>query len=425
MGAAALYACLLAGVIASPPNVVLLSVDTLRADYLGVYGCPVDASPHIDRFAAESLVFTDCVCEVPLTGPSMGSMLTSLYPRLTGTTRNGLRMPSHVPTVAEQFQAAGYHTFCVQSNWTLKAGLSGMDRGFDIYDDDFHKKRWGFIKPERLADEVARIAMDLLAARDPDKPFFAWIHFTDPHAPYNFRRDFNPAMRPRFFMPNAHKVRFKYASEVAYTDHYIGQLLAALPEGGTRVVFVADHGESLYEHDYLGHGRRVHQTGMRIPLMIHGKGVAPGRTSEPARGIDIGPTLLGLAGLPVPESMLGLDLTRKAPAPDRVRVIETYGGAVPGLPGAKALMADVPPMRQGVIHEGWKLILGGGAPQLFHLPSDPGELDDRAAAEPARVDALRRLVETWTRDTRRADDAEAPALSQDDIRALEALGYVE
>jgi arylsulfatase A-like enzyme len=411
--------------LASPPNVVLLSVDTLRADYLGVYGCPVDTSPEIDAFAGESLVFTDCVCEVPLTGPSMGSMLTSRFPRQTGTTRNGLRMPGDVPTVAEQFREAGYHTFCVQSNWTLKAGLSGMDRGFDVYDDDFHKKRWGIIKAERRADEVARIALERLAARDPDKPFFAWIHFTDPHAPYTFHGDFNPAGRPRFFMPNEQKVRLKYASEVAYTGYHIGRVLAALPPGNTRIVFVADHGESLYEHGYLGHGRRIHQTGMRIPLMIHGKGVTPGRTSEPARGIDIGPTLLGLAGLPVPDSMLGIDLTRKAPAPDRVRVFETYGGAVPGLPGAKALMADVPPMRQGVIHEGWKLILGGGAPQLFHLPSDPGELDDRAAAEPARVNALRRLVETWDRETRRADGAEQTDLSQDDIRALEALGYVE
>ncbi len=405
------------------PNVVLLSVDTLRADYLGAYDCAVDTSPNLDAFAKEALLFTDAVCEVPLTGPSF-FIRRDDDGVMTGTTRNGLRMPDDVPLVSERFKEADYHTFCVQSNWTLKAHLSGLDRGFDTYADGFEKKRWGFIKPERLADDVTDVALKLLDERDPDAPFFAWIHYTDPHAPYIFRKQFNPAMKPRFFMKNKHKVRFKYASEVAFTDHHIGRLLEALPRENTFILFVADHGESLYEHDYLGHGRRIFQTGMHIPLMIRGKGVLPGYTAEPARGIDIGPTLLGLADLAPPKSMLGLDITRHAPKPGRVRVFETYGGAVPGLPGAEALMADAPPMRQGVIAGGWKLILGGGAPQLYYLPDDPGEEENLASAEPDRVRALKAHIEAWDADTAKGEE-NVSELSTEDQRALEALGYIE
>ncbi|HNT88169.1 MAG TPA: sulfatase-like hydrolase/transferase, partial [Candidatus Hydrogenedentes bacterium] len=154
MNLAAVYALLYSALLGTAPNVVLLSVDTLRADFLGCYGCPYPTSPHVDRLAAESLVFDDAVCEVPLTAPSMSSMLASRYPRMIGMTRNGLRLPAGIQTVAQEFQNAGYFTFCVQSNWTLKTKLSHIDRGFDVYDDHFHQKRWGILKGERSADEV-------------------------------------------------------------------------------------------------------------------------------------------------------------------------------------------------------------------------------------------------------------------------------
>jgi len=196
-------------------NVLLLSVDTLRADYLGCYGHPLPASPHIDRLAQESLVFEDCVCEVPLTCPSFCAMLTSRMPRMIGTPRNGLRLSGEIPLVTEQFHNAGYYTFCVQSNWTLKKKLSGLDRGFDVYEDDFHKKRWGVIKPERPADEVTRVALACLAKRDPDRPFFAWIHYTDPHAPYQTHKGFNPAGKRAWGQGKTRRVRVAYNSEVA------------------------------------------------------------------------------------------------------------------------------------------------------------------------------------------------------------------
>ena len=405
------------------PNVVLLSVDTLRADRLGAYGYEHDTTPHLDAFADTALLFEDAVCEIPLTSPSFVSMLSGRFPRLTGTTRNGLRVPDSTPLVAEQFQAAGYYTFGVQSNWTVKDRLSGLGRGFDRYDDGFHKKRWGVVKAERDGDDVTRLALEYLEQRDSEKPFFAWIHYADPHAPYRKHKEFNPTgKRPSFF--NKHeRVRNRYDSEVAFTDNEIQKILDALPEN-TRVLFVADHGESLFEHDYLGHGRRIYQTMQHVPMMIRGEGIAPGRSKAPARGIDIAPTLLGLAGLPKPETMMGLDLIHDTVPMDRIRVFETYGGAVPNIPGVKSAMADAGPIRQGVILEGWKLIVNGKDMQLYYLPEDPGELKNLSKAEPDRVDTLHQHIKDWETFTPMVEEG-TENLSADDLKALESLGYLD
>lgn len=415
--------CLCAAAAGAAPNVLLLSVDTLRADRLGAYGYGLPTSPNLDAFASEAWVFEDAICEIPLTNPSFGAMHSGRFPRMTGTTRNGIPMPAEAPLVAEQFQAAGYHTFCVQSNWTLKHKLSGLGRGFDIYDDAFTKKRWGFLKAERDGDDVTRLALEYLRTRPADKPFFAWIHYSDPHAPYKMHKGLNPSGKRAIIQGRKGKVRVRYDSEVAFTDREISTVLAALPKD-TVVVFVADHGESLFEHDYLGHGRRIYHNNLHIPLMIRGAGVEAGRSAAPVRGIDVGPTLLGLAGLPKVEGMLGLDLLREDVPQARHRVVETYGGAVLNLPGVKDAMAESGPSHRSVIHQGWKLILEGNDPELYYLPDDPGELADRAAEEPGKVQELRAFIEAW--------ETAAPAgvqatenLDADDRKALEALGYLE
>lgn len=414
---------LLAATLATP-DIFVISVDTLRADYLGCYGHPYNTSPNLDRLAEKSLVFDDMICEVPLTGPSFCAMMSSRYPRVTGATRNGLRLPERFSTVAEQFRAAGYETVCVQSNWTLKAKLSGLDRGFDVYDDAFHEKRWGVLKGERSAEEVTRIALDLIDARDIDKPLFAWFHYSDPHAPYVLHRKFNVARSVEGKTRKIRKVRARYNSEIALTDSFIAQLLEAIPESNAFVVFVGDHGESLYEHDYLGHGRRTYQATLRIPFMIRGPGVAPGRSAAPARGIDVGTTLLDLAGLAPPPDMSGLALLRDTPAANRVRVVETYGGAVPNLPGAKAMMANRGPQRQASLVDGWKLIRNGSKHELFNLTVDPMEERDLAEQEPGIVVRLGDLITEWDAETDRGA-SDAADLDQDDKEALDALGYTD
>jgi arylsulfatase A-like enzyme len=415
--------CLWSFVAGAAPNIVLLSVDTLRADRLGAYGYALPTSPTLDEFAKSARVFEDAVCEVPLTGPSMGAMLSSQFPRTTGTTRNGLAMPSAVPLVAEQFQAAGYHTFGVLSNWTLKDKLSGLGRGFDIYDDGFTKKRWGFLKSERDGDEVTALSLDYLEKRPVDKPFFAWIHYSDPHAPYKMHKGLNPSGKRVLVKGRKEKIRARYDSEVAFTDREIAKVLAALP-ADTVVVFVADHGESLFEHDYLGHGRRIYQNNLHIPLMIRGEGIEAGRSAVPVRGVDVGPTLLGLAGLPKLPGMQGLDLLHDEVPMDRVRVVETYGGAVPNIPGVKDAMADSGPSHRSVIHQGWKLILDGDDPELYFLPEDPGELTERLGTDPGKREELNAFIEAWE-DAAPAAGQATENLDADDRKALEALGYLE
>lgn len=408
----------------SAPNVILISVDTLRADHLGFYGHHVPTSPNLDRLAAQSMIFDDMVCEVPLTGPSFAAMMTSRFPRATGVTRNGIRLAEDVPTTAELFAAAGYDTICVTSNWTLKSKLSGLDRGFATYDDGFKKRRWLILKSERDAEDVTDAALDYLQQRDGSRPLLAWFHYSDPHAPYKYRDGFEVASPEDFPDDPGADEKARYDSEIAYTDAQIQRVLDALPDEDTYVVFVGDHGESLREHGYLGHGRRMYQNNMRVPLFIHGPSVQPGRTSAPARGIDIGPTLLRLAGIDLDSGMVGEPLIRNEIDPERLRVVETYGGAVLNLPGAKEIMESMGPELQAVVYEGWKLIESGHEVELYYLPDDPDELNDLADTDVERVAQLRQLIASWS-ETVETGVSEEAELNEADVEALRSLGYVE
>jgi arylsulfatase A-like enzyme len=417
LSALVLTACLTA------PNIVVISVDTLRADHLGFYGHPHDTSPNLDNLAEDSLVFDDMICEIPLTSPSMASMMTSRYPRMTGATRNGLPLPEDVPTAAQIFQEAGYETMCVTSNWTLKRTLSGLDRGFDVYDDSFKQKRWGILKSERDADDVSRIALDLLQKRDPSKPLFAWFHYSDPHAPYENHRKFSVSKRSDYPDDPGAKIKVRYDSEIAFTDNQIKLVLDALPKEDTYIVFIGDHGESIEEHKYLGHGRRIHQTGLHIPFMIAGPNIDAGRTDVPVRGVDLAPTLLALAQLTKLPGAVGMDVLNDDVDLSRKRVIETYGGAVPNFSVARLVMAGKNARRMGIISDGWKLITNDDEKELFDLTKDPGELNDLADTYPELAKELNDFILEWDKHIPR--NAQETDLSQEDIEALKSLGYID
>lgn len=415
-----LCACAVGGA----PNVVLLSVDTLRADFLGCYGCPWDISPNIDRLAEQSLIFDDACCETPLTAPSFSAMFTSRYPRMVGVIRNGMGVAGNVEVVTESIHDAGYYTFAVQSNWTLKGRLSGLNRGFDRYDDDLEHRRWGIFNGERRAEAVTESALKLLRERPRDKPFFAWVHYSDPHGPYRYNSKYSPVRRGLRDMNRTDRVRVKYASEVAYTDHHIGLLLEALPEN-TNILFVADHGESLYDHGYLGHGRDLHQPGLHIPLFIHAPEMAPGRSSLPVEALDVGPTLLGLAGLPAAKFALGVNVMEYRDLKDRPRFMETYGGAVPRLPGAETFLRQTSPVFQAVVWQGWKLIRPKDRDGvLYHLSEDPGELRNVRHKNPEKFKELDGLLDQWNNAHPRGVE-NASEMTDEDLEALKALGYVE
>ncbi len=417
-----LFACITAK--AEKPNIVLISVDTLRADFLGCYGCKWNISPNIDTFAKTALLFENVQCEIPLTAPSFAAMFTSRYPRMAGVTRNGLHLDDTVPVITECIRNAGYYTFAVQSNWTLKGRLCGLNRGFDVYEDDYEQRRWAFYKGERNAEGVADIALKLLKMRPADKPFFAWIHFSDPHAPYHYHRDFSPVKANFYKLERKEQTRVKYASEVAYADHHIGRVLEALPQN-TIVVFAADHGESLHEHGYVGHGRDLHQPSTRVPLMVCSPNIEAGRTSVPVGNIDVGPTLLGLLGMEKLPGMLGYDLLNENIPDGRSRFMETYGGAVPGLPGMKQLLEATSPTYQSIIRNGYKLILPADRqPLLFFLPDDPDEKRNLAGHQPDRKKALLELLNFWNTTYLRGQEKPV-TLKEEDLETLKSLGYIE
>jgi arylsulfatase A-like enzyme len=407
------------------PNVVLITVDTLRADHLGVYGFERNTTPNLDRLAASSLLFEDFLCEQPQTGPSLIAMHSSRLPRVTGAIRNGVPLPPGTPTAAMLFADAGYDTAAIVSNWNLKPNLSGLNPGFSHYDADFGKGRFGRERHEMTADVVTERALTWLAARDGSKPIFFWVHYMDPHAPYLNKRGFaeqlghDTATKKRVDPPQE-----RYQTEVAFADQQIQRLLDALPKEDTYIIFTADHGEGLGEHGEWGHSRYLYQTTMHIPFFIHGPGIEPNRNKKPVRGIDLAPTLLGLAGIAPATSMTGLDLRKSLPDTAAPRVIETYGGEVPKGEDVREALANRPPRRQAIIQDGWKLIVSeGDAVELYNLNTDSTEEHNVASENPEKCDALHQQIKTWHEQTPR-NQSTAKDLSEADLQMLEANGYL-
>ncbi len=355
----ALIACLLAGLLeaharedsvrpadGSRPNLLLITLDSTRADHLGCYGYPLPTSPVIDGVARGGVLFTDAISQIPLTGPSHATMMTGLHPHEHGAVRNGVPLPDRARTLAERLGEAGYRTAAFLSGWTLRARLSGLDQGFDLYDDSM-RDRYRLVNTQRFAHQVTPEALDWLRRRE-DGPFFLWVHYFDPHAPYVRR----PALLEDLDAREERRARrlpsrtLKYDSEIRHMDGQIGRLLSALRdldlERDTLVVIAADHGESLGEHGYVGHGRFLYEEIVRVPLIISWPGRIPAGIAigTPVALLDLTPTILALMGLPAPEYASGLDLSpllvrgesrRTAPdAPgfaERRIHFETYPGA--------------------------------------------------------------------------------------------------
>jgi arylsulfatase A-like enzyme len=331
----------------SRPNVLILSIDTLRADHLGCYGYeraggPV--SPAIDSFAREALLFERCFAPRGQTGPSLTSMLTGCYPSRHGVLDNFQPLGADVATIARRFAAAGYSAHAFLSFFPIpkasKAAL-GFEGSF------FEAKPRMPEAPQSRWDDAAEqeLVRFLRAPRESGRPFLAWAHFYDVHQPYvappPFAGRFSAGHRGPFALPeHAGEAAFDAtvkaaldramvarapvdAAEAAYVvalydegiaaaDARIGRVLAALEESGlagsTIVVITADHGEELGDHGgFWFHGNSVYDSVLRIPLLVRGPGVAAGRFGELVQNVDLLPTLLGFAGLPVPASPAEID----------------------------------------------------------------------------------------------------------------------
>jgi arylsulfatase A-like enzyme len=278
------------------PDVLLVTIDTLRADHVGCYGDGNAATPVMDGLASRGVRFAEAIAPVPLTLPSHASLLTATTPLVHGVRDNaGFVLGAAPPTVAEAFRAAGYSTAAFVSGFPVSRRF-GLGRGFDAYDDRFPRgddpARPSYV--ERRADETVAAATEWLRGRQSDaiRPVFAWVHFFDPHAPYDAPEPYRSRFRQR-----------PYDGEIAFADAQLGALLAAWrslrPGRDPLVVVAADHGEGLGEHGEPTHGLFIYDSTLRVPLIASGPGIPAGRTVTGAVSlIDVAPTLLDFAGLP-------------------------------------------------------------------------------------------------------------------------------
>jgi arylsulfatase A-like enzyme len=319
------------------PDVLLVVVDTLRADRLGSYGYAAKTSPELDAFAAGGVLFERALAASTLTAPSHASLMTSRWvgEHAIGTS-NGMTRLDGERTLAAELSAAGYETAAFVSNFVIRKG-TGLDAGFEVYDDELPDVEANRpIYRERKAAETVERALAWLAGRG-ERPVFLFVHFQDPHGPYAAPPPFDerfpellvepepelallPGQKgpggipsyqalPGERRPSAYKR--SYAQEVAYFDSELGRLLAAIRARGRPLVAVvtADHGESLGEAGYwFQHGHASTPDLGRIPLVLQAPGLAPGRRSELVHHVDLMPTLLELVGLPVPEGARGIAL---------------------------------------------------------------------------------------------------------------------
>jgi len=417
------------------PNVLLITMDTTRADYFSSYGFPLPTTPHLDALAERGVRFSDASSQIPLTGPSHATLLTGLYPHQHGAIRNGVPLLQDIPTLAERMSAQGYRTAAFVSGWTLRRNLSGLARGFDTYDDQM-QDRYRLVNSQRFAHQVTPPALEWL--RDnARRPFFLWVHYFDPHSPYKKRPESYAALEkasPSAMAALPQRNR-NYASEIHHTDLWIGKLLQAIKEldleSETIVVVTADHGEALGEHGYVGHGRHVYQEILNVPLIVSWPGRLPqGKTVDvPVGLVDVAPTLMRLMDLPGLGE--GADLApafgkEELPKLYTMRRIffETYPGARKKFWKFFSPPVSVIPSVAGFREGPLKFIYDTREKhsQVFHVGNDPGEGHDLMAKYPGYQSSGMQLV-GWIEDSSVAT-GESSA-SSGDLEKLQSLGYID
>ncbi len=421
------------------PNVLLISIDTLRPDRLGCYGHARDTSPTLDALAAEGVLFTDVTSTSPWTLPSHASLLTGLYPSRHGVRGHTSKLKQSVPTLAGALADAGYQTLAIVNSHNLSKRY-GLDSGFEtfVYVPEYEQD--GAI-PNR-GPTVVRRARRLLDKRG-ERPFFLFLHFYDAHT------DFTPApeYRRRFVRPyegfvdgstqqlidlRARNVQLEqgdirhlfdlYDAEIRQLDDVLGGFMGFLDDEGllddTLVVVTSDHGEEFMEHGSYLHGRTHYEEVIRIPLLLRGPGLPAGlRVKTRASLVDIAPTILSLAGVEAPK-VSGIDLTpflaaHGAPEPDRLLFSEADHNN------------DQPDIRSMVRAPRHKLLFDRALEraQLFDLEADPGETHDLSASDAQLAELLMAELLRFLSNSTQGEDIGAP--SEEILERLEQLGYGE
>jgi arylsulfatase A-like enzyme/Flp pilus assembly protein TadD len=388
---------------ADRPNVVLVTLDTTRADRLGCYGRANAGTPNLDRLAARGVRFADAWSVVPITLPSHLSMMTGCTPVAHGVRDNGdTRYDGRIPTLADRFAAVGYRTAAVVSATVLDSHW-GASTGFGVYDDRFGGNK------ERSAAATTTRALEILASST--EPFFLWVHYFDPHQRYD--------------PPAPFAARYPddpYQGEIASVDFELGRLLAALEKTARKsiVVVVADHGESLGEHGERTHGIFTYRSTLSVPFLIIGPGIPAGRVvSDPVSIVDLAPTVAELAGLSSAKLQDGISLARvvlRGEAAPRARSLyfesmlpyDSYGWVAPrGFTDGRYAFIDLPTR------------------EVYDLRSDPAQARNLYSAVDPLSKSLAVRFERLTADLAKHTGQGTPTTLTDDQRAnLSSLGYL-
>lgn len=391
-------------------NVVLISIDTCRADYLSCYGFNRRTTPNIDAVAAEGIVFENVYSPVPMTLPAHSSMLTGTIPPYHGVHDNlSEKLAETNVTLAEILQANGYKTSAVVSAIVLDPKF-GLNQGFEEYQGEFTKAFEGDPFAEQKGHITSRQACNWLNENS-EQPFFLFLHYYDPHIIYQPPEPF--ASR---FADNL------YAGEIAYADHCIGQVIDKLKTlklyDSTLIIITADHGEMLGEHGELAHDYFVYESAVRVPLIVKSPGVRGGRRISEAVGlVDIMPTVLSLLEIPAPAPMQGQDLGQflagNAESSPRYLYTESL----------TATEYKCNPLL-AVVNWPWKYIYTSKE-ELYHLQDDPEEKNNLAQAQSNRARLLQKHVQLILDETLVSDQSDSNLeLDEATVDSLRSLGYV-
>ncbi len=407
---------------ASPPNIILITVDTLRADHLGCYGYRAARTPNIDRLAMEGVRVEHAIAPTPLTLPSHTSILTGLQPPAHGVRDNGTyRVPEAAVTLAERLKSEGYQTQAFVSAEVLHSRYN-LDQGFDGYDDELWNEAGAsdFMYRERAGQYTMDRALEWLTTRSSrsteDAPFFVWLHLFDPHVPYD------PPEADAKLSPTP------YDGEIASVDRQIGRLLAALEQQNvldeTILAFTSDHGESLGEHQEATHAIFIYESTVHVPLIFRypRKLQAHSIYAGAARSADIMPTLLALADKH-PSPTQGADLSQALAGASPAQSVAQYSESF-----HPKLAFGMAPL-QGVRMDEWTYIRAP-RPELYNRAADPMELRNLlevASSDSAKAQAtkLESLINEIVEDSGRFGlVAEAQPLDPQTLEMLQALGYM-
>ena len=433
---------------AVPRHLLLITVDTLRADRLGCYGAALELTPNLDALAAQSQLFERAYAPSSLTLPSVVALLTSRYPEAVGVESNSSLRDPGIATLATLLKGAGWRTGAVVSNFVLRRA-AGLDRGFEHYDDAFTEQESRREIPERIAERTSEAALRMLDSLGPSpaSPVFLWVHYQDPHGPYTpppeVRARYLEAERaapggrrmlpvarnqrgmgaiPRYqFLPGEREVAFYragYDGEVRGVDAAIGGLLAALRQAAlleqTVVVLAADHGEGLGENDYwFSHGEYLSDALVRIPLLIRVPGRPGGRRSDVASLLDVMPTVASLLGVDAPVGHRGRDLLAADAAGEGSRVY-------------LANLREALRPRFGLVDGDYKyLVTLRNAERSERLYRLGRENEDLARSRPELRDTMARRLAELQDEVRAGARERRQPLSAAERERLRALGYLQ